>query len=291
MSFLTIPKSKKMKTSNFIKHRKEQNSLSADHFHLIFRKIKERASAFTSTGSITLEAALVVPIFFFAILCMSYMFEIMAIQTTMKNALYSVGKEISKQAYMSPIISTSGIESHIINEIGAEKLNQSMIVNGAKGIDCSGSRSNWNTAVIDLSVRYDLQIPVLMFRIPVISREETLRVKGWTGYVEGVGGNTKEEVVYVTEYGLVYHKDLHCTYLEMAITGVNREELEELRNHSGAKYYACELCKPGEEARVFITTYGTRYHASLDCAKIKRNIYAISADEAYGLGGCSKCVK
>ena len=274
---------------------KENDSLLAIHFPLIIHdhKKEERASAFTSKGSMTLEAAMVVPVFFFAMLCMVYLFEIMSIQTTMRNAIYSVGKEIAQQAYSSPMISTYGIQQHVIKNIGAEKLDSSIIAGGANGINCGNSTSDWNTAVIDLSVRYDLEIPILMFRIPAISQEETLRVKGWTGYVAGADGEETNEVVYVTDYGLVYHKSMSCTYLELSIQAVSASEIENLRSESGAKYYPCELC--GNDAisagRVYITNYGTRYHTSLECSKVKRNIYAVPIDEVYGLGGCSKCVK
>lgn len=273
--------------------RKEQDSLLAIHDSPIIYKKEERASAFTSKGSLTLEAALVVPIFFFAMLCMVYLLEIMSIQTTMRNAMYSVGKEIAQQAYSSPMISTYGIEQHIIKNIGADNLNNSIVAGGVSGINCSQSTSDWNTAVIDLSVQYQLVIPILVFRIPAISCEESLRVKGWTGYVAGMYGDTQDEVVYVTDYGLVYHENMHCTYLELSIQEVSWAEIDHLRNASGEKYYPCETCGSMSIAagRVYITDYGNRYHVSLDCNKVKRNIYAVPLDEVYGLGGCSKCVK
>ena len=264
--------------------RKEKDSLLAIH---------ERTSPFTSKGSITLEAAMTVPIFFFAMLCLVYLLEMMSIQTTVRNAIYSVGKEIAQQAYNSPVISTYGIEQHVIKNIGVEKLDKSIISGGSKGIDCKKSVSNWNTAVIDLSVKYQLDIPILMFRIPAISREETLRVKGWTGYAKGAEGAETQGVVYVTDYGLVYHKSKNCTYLELSVRAVSASDIEKLRNESGSKYYPCESCGGGvvTGGRVFITDYGNRYHTSLDCSKVKRNIYAVPLDEVYGLGGCSKCVR
>lgn len=296
MSFLLKQKITHNIPYNLVKkhsNRKEQDSLLAIRDPLIVRKNEERASAFTSKGSLTLEAALVVPIFFFAMLCMVYLLEVMSIQTSMRNAIYSVGKEIAQQAYSSPMISTYGIEQHVIKNIGADKLNASIVAGGAAGINCSQSTSNWNTAVIDLSVRYQLEIPILMFRIPAISCEETLRVKGWTGYVTGLYGDEQDEVVYVTDYGLVYHKNMHCTYLELSIQAVSAADIEDLRNASGAKYYPCETCGNtlAEAGRVYITDYGNRYHMSLDCNKVKRNIYAVPLDEVYGLGGCSKCVE
>ncbi len=295
MSFLhekithNIPYIHKKKYSS----RKEQDSLLANHFPLILYKNKERASAFTSKGSITIEAAFVIPIFFFAMLCMVCLFEMMSIQTSMRNALYSTGKEFAEKAYGSPGITAYGVERRMIDNLGADKLDRSIIVGGSDGLDCSESSEKGQTGVLDLSVRYKIQIPILMFRIPAIACEETLRVKGWTGYAEGIEGEEKDKMVYITDYGLVYHAKMDCTYLNMSAELVSETEIENLRNASGAKYYPCESCgnDKGNIGGVYITTYGTRYHTSLDCKKVKRNVYAVPLEEVYGLGGCSKCVE
>lgn len=254
---------------------------------------EERTSAFTSKGSLTLEAAIAVPIFFFAMLCLAYLLEIMAIQTTVRNALYSAGKEVARQAYTGSILTSNELEQQIVENIGRDRLERSVVSGGASGMDCKETKCNWSTGVMDLNVRYRVEIPILMFRITPVTCEETLRVKGWTGYVSAIEGGTREDMVYVTDTGIVYHRDAECTYLDMSIRSIHIEKLEELRNQSGGKYYACEACGNdwvSTEMR-YITDYGTRYHTSLECKKIKRNVYAISMDEAYGLGGCSKCVK
>lgn len=253
----------------------------------------ERASAFTSKGSITLEAALVVPIFFFAMLCMVYLMEITAIQTTVRAALHSVGKELAKEAYTGALVSDREIEEKIREQIGTERLSRSIIVGGSRGLCCQESSVNLASAEMELVVDYDLEIPVLMFRLPALSRRETLRVKGWTGYVTGFDIGDRESLVYITDYGLVYHKEKDCTYLELSIRSVNADEIEDLRNLSGGKYYPCSSCKKKTEhpTKLFITDYGERYHTSLECSKIKRNVYAVPLDEVYILGGCSKCVK
>ena len=268
-------------------NRKEQKD------SLVTINYEERASAFTSKGSLTLEAAIVVPLFFFAILALTYLLELMAIQTTVRNALYSVGKEAACQAYTGAVLTSDEMERRIVEHIGKDRLEQSPVSKGANGLDCKETKCNWSSGVMNLSVRYRVEIPVLMFRITPISCEETIRVKGWNGYVSAIEDETKEDTVYVTDTGIVYHRDPECTYLDMSIRSVHMDKMEELRNQSGGKYYECEACgkKVGESTLRYITEYGTRYHTTLDCKKIKRNIYAISIEEAYGLGGCSKCVK
>lgn len=284
MSFPNIP------IKNLI-DRKEQDSLKATHFQIIFPIQKERASVFASKGSLSLEAAIVIPIFFFAVLCLVFLLEMMAIRVAIRNALTSVGKELSQQAYVSAMISTPAIREKIVKQVGKERIERSMIVHGAEGIDCSNSTSNWSTAIMDLSVKYRVEIPVLMFRIPIIFCEETLRVKGWTGYVAS-GSSENTDVVYITDYGTVYHEDISCTYLEIAVRGIIANTIGDARNQSGGKYYACEKC--GKEAHcgiLYVADYGDRYHTSLNCKKIQRNVYAVLRHEVLGRGGCSKCVK
>ena len=281
-------------TQNINHNRKEEkDSLVIIKNTPVIDDRNERTSAFASKGSLTLEAAVVVPIFFFAILCLAYLLEMMAIQTTMRNALYSVGREAAEQVYSKKLLSSGELERCIVDNVGAESVEQSIIAGGVDGIDCSKSKCNWSTGVCNLSVQYRVEIPVLMFRITPIICEERLRVKGWTGYVSVMEDEEGKETVYVTDTGIVYHQDANCTYLDMSIRSIHMDEIQELRNQSGGKYYACESCgkKESNSELRYLTDYGTRYHTSLECKKIKRNIYAISIDEAYGLGGCSKCVK
>ena len=278
-------------TQNMKYNRKENiDSLHSVKNTPLFVFKKERMSAFASRGSLTLEAAIVVPIFFFAMLCLAYLLEMMAIQTTVRNALYSAGREVAKEAYVGTIVTVHELERKMTENIGADRLERSVI---SGDLDCDNTKYNWSTGVMDLSVQYQVELPFLMFRIISVTLEETLRVKGWTGDVAIIGGEWKADTVYVTDTGVVYHKDPACTYLDMSVQAVSKEGLEEIRNESGGKYHPCESCKDvqPDNMAVYITAYGTRYHTSLECKKIKRNIYAISIDEAYGLGGCSKCVK
>jgi len=115
-----------------------------------------------------------------------------------------------------------------------------------------------------------------------------MKIKTWTGYEKSGFGTSEDETVYVTATGMVYHRDYHCTYLDLSIHMVSKEELEGLRNDSGGKYYPCEHCGGGWGG-VYITDSGDRYHGSLSCSALKRTVYAVPLSEAAGKGACSKC--
>ncbi len=253
---------------------------------------KAPASNLQKKGSITLEAAAVISIFFLGIICLTYLFEIMVLQTTIANGLHAVGKELAVESYANPIFIPSQIEKKLIEEIGSHRLDNSIVAGGSAGLDCDESKKYRNTSIMDLSVSYQVEIPILMFRIPLLRQEEVLRIKGWTGYEGNGGAGTQEDTVYITEHGLVYHNDRDCTYLDLSVKTAAPDKVADLRNESGGRYYACTYCGgKSEKQLVYITSYGTRYHSTLDCSRIKRKVYEIPRKQAYGIGGCSKCVK
>ncbi len=251
----------------------------------------ERASSFTSKGSITLEAAAVIPIFFLAILCMVYLFEVIAIQTAIQSALQKTGKELADEFYISPFITDQEIEDRIVSIVGEERLEDSMIAGGSSGLACENSKINSLTGEINLNVRYQIEVAIPFFRLPIRICEERLKVKAWTGRYPGFDSASGAEMVYVADYGVVYHKSLTCSYLELSVRGVTTSNVASERNQSGGRYYPCEKCDhivPGR--MVYLTDYGNRYHTSLSCSGLKRSVNLVSLQELSGLGGCSKCV-
>lgn len=273
--------------------RKENDSFLAHHFDNKSHLLRERASAFTLCGTITLEASIATAIFFFGILCLIGIFEIIVMQIEVKSALHAVAKEVMVDVCVRPEIPVSEMEEKLVEIIGKEELERSLIVGGCQGLDCSNSKKYWDTTIMELSVRYRMEIPIGMFQIPLVLKEEVIRVKGWTGYEEKTLDSTEIVMVYVTDYGEVYHKDKSCTYLDLSVKSFAKEKVEEARNQSGARYKECSRCKGNGDNKqcVYITDYGEKYHFSLDCKGLKRTIYAIPLSDIKGMGGCSKCVE
>ena len=157
---------------------KEKDSFLTHLSQINLISLSKRASSFASEGSVTVEAALVVPVFFLAVLSLVYLLEIMSVQTVMKSALHCAAKEMAEEAYVNPMVIREKVEKHIVDHVGEKWLDQSIIFEGSNGIDCRKSKAWGNTGIMDLSLTYKVEIPVMMFRIPAITQEEYVRVKG-----------------------------------------------------------------------------------------------------------------
>lgn len=240
-------------------------------------------------GSITVETSLAVPIFFLAVVCLFYLMEIMAVRTSVCAGLQAAGKQAMQDAYMVTAVVPSRLEKDMVHAIGAERLERSIVVGRSSGLHCEESYMSPITGIGNLTVRYEIKLPVPMFMIPPVSYTESMRIKAWVGYEKNVFGNENKDTVYITETGLVYHRDYHCTHLELSIRMVQASEMASLRNSSGGKYYPCEHCAHGSSEEVYITNTGDRYHNSLTCSGLKRTIYAVPISEVTGKGACSRC--
>lgn len=242
-------------------------------------------------GSITIEAALAVPIFFFAVISLLYLMEIMSIRTAVRLGLQDAGKQAASEAYNLTAVIPSKLERDIVNSIGADRLERSIVEGGSSGIHCEKSYMSPLTGIGELTAEYDVKLPIPMFHVPPITYREKMRIKAWTGYEKSSFGSEDDDTVYVTETGIVYHRDYHCTHLELSIHMAQASELDILRNQGGGKYYPCEKCGHGTCNAVYITDTGDRYHSSLSCSGLKRTIYAVKESEVVGKGACSKCGK
>ncbi len=261
------------------------------YFNLFKRASVSASKKKDTNGSITIEAALAVPVFFLAVVSLLYLMEIMALRTSVRCGLQYAGKVAAGEAYIVTAVMPSQLEKDVIHAIGADRLERSIILGGCNGIRCDESRVSLRTGIGKLTASYQIRLPVLLFKVPPIEYREEIRIKVWSGYEKEGFLTDDEETVYITETGLVYHRDYHCTHLELSIRMVSSAELESLRNNSGGRYYPCGQCVRLGKNGVYITNTGDRYHSSLSCSGLKRTIYAVPVSEAVGRRACSRCGK
>lgn len=255
---------------------------------------QRRASICTSlSGSITVEAALAIPFFFFTIICVIYLMEIMSIEMSVRIGMHYAIEEIVGEIGSDYYMSDAQIEASILQGIGEEKIDNSIVVGGSQGLDCSGSYISILDGTVELEVVYEVELPISIWGFPNLYFQESMRAKGWTGYQSGVTSDS-DDIVYITDNGEVYHVDYDCTYLQLSISTTTYGEVGALRNGYLGSYTPCELCVEQEKVWthseiVYVAEYGDHYHSTLSCSGLTRSIYAVSLSEVIGKGVCSRC--
>lgn len=253
---------------------------------------KERASILGSKASVTVEAALTIPIFLFAVLSLVYLLEIQSIRMSIRSAVQSAAKTAAQDVVMLPAVNIIKLKSDIVNNIGSERVERSILAGGSSGIHCGKTYMSILTGEIHVTVEYTVKLPFPKFTRLTAKFKETMKVKGWNGYSKREGDSQEEQIVYITDNGFVYHEDYQCTYLQLSIRFVPASNLSGIRNEDGGRYHKCDKCVHGNTmAGVYVTNTGGKYHNSLNCSGLKRTVYAVKKSEVSMLGGCSRCSK
>ena len=257
-----------------------------------------RCASFKKRGSMTVEAALVFPLFVFALTAFLYLFFLVQLRTEIGRALTDAGRELAQIAYFSEDAGNLA-PSALATVYGRREVDASLenlaaakiIKGGVGGVSFLGTVWEEETSMLTLPATYQVVLPPGLSWFHPIRVTQMRTIRGWTGFQgrSGTKETTGEEIVYVTDYGTVYHRELGCRHLKLSVRQEILAEVPELRNTDGAKYYPCERCWEGETELVFLTESGNRYHQSLNCSSLVRGIRTLRISETGGLPPCSVC--
>ena len=206
-------------------------------------------------ASIAVETILVLPIFFLGMVTMISFMDIYKIQT---EHLMELCENVK----------VAGMYAYVLNDSGPEE--------------------------ITLPDVYTYEPVGGIISLPKVWMYNLVTVHAWTGKTYGSGDAEPEEVeemVYMTESGGVYHKDLGCSYLNVSVSQISGSTVEYLKNDYGNHYGACASCSSGQEpaAIVYVTEKGTSYHNLESCSSLKRTVRMVKHSAAEGVAACSRC--
>lgn len=206
-------------------------------------------------ASIAVETAFVLPIFFLGVLTMISFMDVYKIQITHLMELCENTK-------------TAGMYAYMLNESGPEE--------------------------ITLPDVYAYQPIGGLVSLPKVWMHNQVTVHAWTGKEGEIftgEEEQKEEMVYLTESGTVYHTDLGCSYLNLSVNQMPGSALKKAHNDYGEKYEACACCSAGEDpaAMVYVTKTGNSYHNLETCSALKRTVRMVKHSCVDGLAACSRC--
>lgn len=267
---------------------------------------KKRASLFISPyeAALSVEAAFIFPLFLSVCISLMFFGELFRLQTKVNEALFNCGKvyaqyggllakrEVENNVLLKAGISGIGIyeaNSYLIKSLGEDYINNSILANGKSSF--SLYNSSISSEYIDLIVSYKVKFKVPFVELPVIPIVQRCRFHTWSGKNVKENSNT-DTIVYITPTGSVYHKSQSCTYLRLSISKVLFDNVKNLRNDSGGKYYPCERClkKEAADESVYISKTGSKYHKNLDCSELKRTVISVELETVKdSKKACNRC--
>ena len=149
---------------------------------------------------------------------------------------------------------------------------------------------------IQVRVSYRFVCEAVFFSKLAIPVQQNFRFLPYIGETDPDLFATEEEkkedtvdVVYVTEYGTVYHESKACSYLNVVVRSVDADKIDEERNSSGRKYTLCARCDDKEATEtVYLSDGGTKYHLTAGWSALKRTIIEKPREEV-DFPACHKC--
>lgn len=263
------------------------------------KRQKKEVQVLRQKASLTVECAVILPLFFFAMVMLAGLLDLYKTTTMIQSTLCESAKELGMYAYcreddtQSPV----GTVSNAVCQIYAKKkvkeklADESLvgIISGANGINLA--QSSYENGVITLKASFFYQSPFTLFQFFPVRIQVQGQARAWLGYTLKEEVSQDKEMVYVTDWESVYHTSASCSHLKLSVQGISYSEAEQKKNVYGEKYHSCERCleageKPG---RVYITPMGNRYHKDKECGGLTRHVKLVKKSQVKHLQVCERC--
>lgn len=257
----------------------------------ITRINREHEDVSFQKGSITVEAAMVMPLFLFVVLGFLYMMEVIGLIFHVQMTLNDTARQLSTLSYYEEnVCEPVAIQTDFAVNLGTEYIGKSCVYQGVISLMNSEKKDE----DLILSADYIIRIPVPFWDIKWMTMHQTVRTRSFVGKTikdDIKEGEKEKRYVYITENGTVYHESLECSHLKRTLQVVSPGELAIKRNDNGACYYPCEYCGDviSDTDTYYITPDGTRYHSKIDCSGLKRTIQKVEYETVKDWRGCSRC--
>ncbi len=227
-------------------------------FHAACKKIRRYGAACFSChekvypdGSMTVECALALPVFLFAVL-------------TLLSFMYAVRLETDRTLSLSNRARKAAAAAYVGQDLDM---------------------------YIDIPEIVTYRFPFSALPVPDLKIAVRARVKAFSGYKSGSDPADADEggTFYLSETAEVYHTHADCTHLDLTIYRTTLQSVGSLRNEKGERYKPCSGFPEGWTGPVYITREGNFYYPSTNYGSLKRHVRTATRDECCGLPLCERC--
>lgn len=262
------------------------------------RPIKERLpniSRLTDSGSMTVEACIVLPICIFFLLNLSYAIEMIRLHNALQMGMWNAGNNLAvttcgqDRNVIVSLLSDAYFKEKALDFCGEDYLRNSPLQDGKAGIKAIETGTLLGEDELDMTFVYRVEPFSSVVGFASFTMKNRFVMHLWNGY--SIPDEVSEDrCFFVTKYGEVCHNDRNCSYLVISVREVSFSWLSTHRNSSGHIYGACGWCANGTPGdTVYITEDGTNYHFVDNCPGLNRTIWAVTAEEAMLYRPCSRC--
>lgn len=255
-----------------------------------------KGAFFFASASMTVEAALVLPLFLFMGVILMMPFRILDVERQMQAIVNSVGEEISQSACLTGGEGTemSALASYAYVE-GAVRMKARDLP--VERLSLAGSKIMDDGETVNIAVTYQMKLPFSVFHLGSVERKNCCYLRAWVGRDGGTGpgsgsaaGEEEDDpIVYVGRNSTRYHVSASCHYLDNRLTTVSVDQIDNYRNAGGGRYTPCARCGGQAAGSVYIMPSGEHYHSSPSCSAIQAYVSAVRKSEVEHLGPCSYC--
>lgn len=256
-------------------------------------------------GSLSLEAAMCLPLFLFFSICFMMPMVMMDRQRQIQGVIEGVGEEISCLAYAEYWNNASEGQMADVRRDPFATLEKSYVTarilsqidpNWIQQVSFQGTEIGAND-MVHIEMSYKMKLPFPVFGLKNISVKQVCSRRMWIGSEggrcggrQGDEGSQNEEIVYIGKNSARYHRQRTCHYLYNDLETVEADSVKEMRNWMGGRYSPCKRCGSGSSGKtVYVMPCGNSYHTRKDCSAIIAYVQAVPLSEAEHLGSCSYC--
>jgi len=242
-------------------------------------------------GSLTVEAAMVLPVFLIGMVSLISLFSMLIIYMNVQQALAEEAGKLSESCMDGHNVAVSEVKEDVLSILLSSNTYFNFVKDGLDGISFDDSSLN-DAEYLEIVAAYAfVPFGINMFELAEIPICQRCLIHVDNGYGRAyIGRDGDEEYVFITQDSQVYHRNRECSYLRLSVRQVKSEEVPFLRNRSGAKYYSCESCHSSlSDNKLYITTDGNRYHSRVSCPGLKRTVRAVRISEITDRRPCSRC--
>lgn len=243
-------------------------------------------------ASLTLEAALTVPLFLLAWLAVICVMDIYRIQAEVKTSLSESARELGMYAAAAQGEGQSPVD--VISTAACILYGRQKLPDLGDQVQISLLRSSYQDSTVTLRADIFYTLPVGFGPWQTILLKNTASSGAWTGddgnrgLISGEGGC--EEMVYITETESVYHTSASCTHIHLSIHAGTLSSVHNLKNAYGEIYESCSKCNGNASSgTVYYTERGDCYHSDAGCSGLKRTVRLVKKSETEGKAMCTRC--